>query len=216
MPLTQPEILGRYRRQARRYDASVVLYYLIGFRQAAYRKKAVAALGLRPGDTVVELGCGTGLNFSHLQAAVGRGGRIIGLDLTDRTLDEARARVQRSGWSNVELVCGDAAAYDYPTRVDGVLSTFALTLVPEYDEVIRRGAAALSPEGRFVVLDFKKPKHAPRWLLQLMLLVTKPFAVTLDLAERHPWESMETHLAGLVMRDYYFGFAYLAMGKAPC
>lgn len=216
MPLTQPEILGRYRRQARRYDASVVLYYLIGFRQAAYRKKAVAALGLRPGDTVAELGCGTGLNFSHLQAAVGRGGRIIGLDLTDRMLDEARARVQRSGWSNVELVCGDAGAYDYPTRVDGVLSTFALTLVPEYDEVIRRGAAALSPEGRFVVLDFKKPKHAPRWLLQLMLLVTKPFAVTLDLAERHPWESMETHLAGLVMRDYYFGFAYLAIGKAPC
>ncbi|MEO7587465.1 MAG: methyltransferase domain-containing protein [Arachnia sp.] len=215
MPLTKPEILRRYRRQARHYDASVVLYYLIGFRQAAYRKQAVAALGLQPGDTVVELGCGTGLNFAHLQAVVGAGGRIIGLDLTDQMLDEARARVQRAGWTNVELVCGDAAAYDYPPRVDGVLSTFALTLVPEYDEVIRRGAAALSPEGRFVVLDFKKPEHAPRWLLHLMLLVTKPFAVTLDLAQRHPWESMEMHLAEVVMRDYYFGFTYLAMGKAP-
>ncbi len=215
MPLTQREILGRYRRQARRYDASAVLYYLIGFRQAAYRKKAVAALNLQPGDTVVELGCGTGLNLAYLQAAVGPEGRIIGVDLTDRMLDEARARIQRAGWSNVELVCSDAAAYGYPPQVDGVLSTFALTLVPEYDEVIRRGAAALSSEGRFVVLDFKKPDHAPQWLLQLMLLVTKPFAVTLDLAERHPWESMAQHLAALVMREYYFGFAYIATGKAP-
>jgi len=64
MPLTQPEILGRYRRQAKRYDASVILYYLIGFRQAAYRKNAVAALGLQPGDTVVELAAARASTFA--------------------------------------------------------------------------------------------------------------------------------------------------------
>lgn len=43
---------------------------LIGFRQQAYREKAVQALHLRPGDTVVDVGCGTGLNFSLLQSAI--------------------------------------------------------------------------------------------------------------------------------------------------
>ena len=60
-----------YTKRAPRYDLSANLYYLIGFRENAYRKKAVDALQLNPGETVVELGCGTGLNFRYLQDAIG-------------------------------------------------------------------------------------------------------------------------------------------------
>ncbi len=56
-------VIGTYRDRAQHYDITANLYYLFGFREWAYRRKAVQALRLRPGDTVVEIGCGTGLNF---------------------------------------------------------------------------------------------------------------------------------------------------------
>lgn len=132
MAFSKQEIIHLYRKRARRYDVTANLYYLIGIRETAYRKKAIAALELHKGDTVLEIGCGTGLNFPYLQKAVGPEGKIIGLDLTDRMLDQARARVEEKGWSNVELVQADAAAYDFPTGLQGIISTFALTLSPDY------------------------------------------------------------------------------------
>ncbi len=214
MAFSKQEVIEIYRRRAGWYDVSANLYYLIGFREAAYRKKAVAALRLQPGETVVELGCGTGLNFSYLQEAIGPTGRIVGVDLTDQMLKAAQGRVLRNGWSNVELVCADASLYEFPQRVDGVLSTFALTLLPDYDAVIRRGSNALSQGGRFVILDFRKPENTPEWLLKLMLLITKPFGVTLDLAERHPWESVARYFSASEMREHFMGFVYVARGEA--
>jgi demethylmenaquinone methyltransferase/2-methoxy-6-polyprenyl-1,4-benzoquinol methylase len=150
-----------YRKRARRYDLTANLYYLIGFREHAYRERAVEALRLRPGDTVLELGCGTGLNFPLLQKAVGPEGRIIGLDLTDRMLTRARERTERHGWKNVQLIEADAGTFTWGHNLDAIVSTFALTLMPEYERIIRTGARALKPGGRFVVLDLKAPEGWP-------------------------------------------------------
>ena len=140
MPLSTSEIRTLYGRRARHYDVTANLYYLVGFREWSYRKKAVRALRLSPGDTVVEIGCGTGLNFTLLQKAIGPTGQIIGVDLTEAMLAQARERAERAGWHNVEVVLSDATEYDFPVGVNGILSTFALTLVPEYDQVIAHGA----------------------------------------------------------------------------
>lgn len=212
---TRSELIELYRKRARRYDLTANLYYLIGFREQAYRRKAVAALALAPGDTVVEVGCGTGLNFPLLRHAVGAGGRVIGVDLNDAMLARARERVRRAGWANVELVRSDAARFEFPPGLQGVVSTFALTLVPEYDTVIRRGLGALAPARRFVVLDFKRPEWPPLWLVKAMVALTAPFGVTLEMAERHPWESLERYAESFRMEELYLGFAYLARGEAP-
>jgi demethylmenaquinone methyltransferase/2-methoxy-6-polyprenyl-1,4-benzoquinol methylase len=95
-----PRLISLYRKRARRYDRLALLYYFAAFRHWAYRKRAIQALALNPGDTVVDLGCGTGLNFSLLQKQVGRLGRIIGVDLTDAMLYEANARIAAHAWSN--------------------------------------------------------------------------------------------------------------------
>jgi len=68
MALTKKELIDLYRLRSRNYDITANLYYLIGFREQAYRKKAVRTLDLKPGDTVVEIGCGTGLNFPLFKA----------------------------------------------------------------------------------------------------------------------------------------------------
>lgn len=212
--LSEPEIERLYRKRARYYDWTANLYYLIGFREWAYRKRTVQALRLRPGDTVVEIGCGTGLNFSLLQRAVGPNGKIIGVDLTPQMLDQARARIRRHGWSNVQLAQCDAADYRFPQKLDGAMSFCAITLMTEYDAIIRNGAEALSPGKRFVIFDLKEPRYAPEWLMKLAVGIERPFGVERELAARHPWESFPKYLNHTVVNPVYFGFAYIAVGEA--
>src|ERR1700743_2811685 len=100
---TREHLIETYRKKARHYDVTSRLYPAPGYPQRAQRLRAVQALGLRAGDTVVDLACGTGLNFALLQQAVGPGGQIIGVDLTDAMLARAQDRVKANGWSNVSL-----------------------------------------------------------------------------------------------------------------
>lgn len=212
--LSNNEIKDIYRKRAKRYDFTANLYYLIGFREWAVRKKAIKGLNLKPGDTVVEIGCGTGLNFSLLQESIGPGGKIIGVDLTDAMLAQARKRVADKGWSNVELVQSDAAEYRFPESVNSILSTFAITLAPEYDAIIHNGAQALALGGRWVVADFKMSDGwLARRFVPFLLLVTHPFGVRLEMADRHPWESIEKHLGNVSLKELFLGFAYIASGE---
>lgn len=213
MALSNNETRELYRKRAKRYDQSVQIYRLFGFNLNQYRQDTVSALALKPGDTVVELGCGTGLNFGYLQRVIGPQGKIIGVDLTDAMLDVARDRVDRAGWTNVELVQADLAEWQFPVGVSGVVSTLALTLVPEYDTIIERARDALKPEGRLAVFDMKEPAGWPAWLVRLAAWLNRPFGVSLDLADRHPWESIRRHLTEIDYKEYYFGAVYLCVGK---
>lgn len=120
--------------RAKGYDAS-------GIRALeTWRKEAVTLLNVERGDPVVDIGCGTGLNFA--QKAIGPEGRSIGVDLTDAMLDQARLRVAEQGWKHVELVQSDAIYYKFPTRVESSISTLALTCVPDCERVIQNGCQA--------------------------------------------------------------------------
>ena len=213
MTLDKKETQALYRQRAGRYDLAVKIYPLFGFDVERYRQDTVTGLALNPGDTVVELGCGTGLNFKYLENKIGPEGKIIGVDLTDSMLAVAGDRVARQGWDNVELVQADIANWSLPQGVAGCFSTLALTLVPEYDRVIERASQALRPGGRLAVLDMKEPAGWPHWLVRFAAWLNKPFGVSLELADRHPWESIRQYLTEVEFREYYFGALYLSVGE---
>jgi demethylmenaquinone methyltransferase/2-methoxy-6-polyprenyl-1,4-benzoquinol methylase len=213
MALDKHALRALYRKRAKRYDLSANLYYLVGFREAKYRQMAVARLALKPGDTVVELGCGTGLNFGYLRRHIGHTGQLIGVDLTDAMLQQAQRRIDAHEWHNVTLVQGDAAQYAFPAGLNGVFSSFALTLVPEYAAVIGHAWRALAPGGRLVILDLKQPDTWPLWVTKLGVALTSPFGVTLDLKDRKPWEVMERHFRQVTVTELYGGFVYIAVGE---
>lgn len=214
MTLNTIETRNLYRRRAQRYDLTILVYRLAGFQIDQYRRDTVAALALQPGDTVVELGCGTGLNFPLLENAIGPQGRLIGVDLTDAMLVQAQKRVRTEGWQNVELVQIDLTRFDFPRDVAAILSTLAITLVPEYDKIIRTGAEALKPGGRLAVMDFKRPDGWPEWLVRFAAWLNKPYGVSLELENRHPWESINRYLTPVLFREYYAGALYLAAGES--
>ena len=173
---THEHLIETYRKKAKHYDVTSRLYPAPGYPQRTQRLRALRALRLSPGDTVVDVACGTGLNFSMLQDAIGPTGRIVGIDLTDAMLDRARARVAVNGWGNVHLEQADAAEFDFPGDVDAILSTYALSQVPECAQVIAHGAAALAGGGRWAVLDLKVPARTPRWLSHVGIAAIRPFA----------------------------------------
>jgi ubiquinone/menaquinone biosynthesis C-methylase UbiE len=210
-------LIETYRKKAKHYDITSWLYPVPGYPHRAQRLRAVQALGLRAGDSVIDIACGTGLNFPLIEGLIGPGGRIIGVDLTDAMLARAKDRIEANGWSNISLVQADAAEFDFPTQIDAILSTYALTQVPECAEVIAHGAAALSGGGRWVVLDLKVPDNTPGWLAQLGTASVRPFASIDEWIMRRPWEAiraaMQEELADLSWTELFFGTAFLAAGS---
>jgi ubiquinone/menaquinone biosynthesis C-methylase UbiE len=210
-------LIETYRKKAKHYDITSRLYPVPGYPHQGQRLRAVQALGLRPGDTMIDLACGTGLNFPLIEDVIGPGGRIIGVDLTDAMLAQAQDRIEAHGWSNISLAQADAAEYDFPTQAQAILSTYALTQVPECAAVIAHGAAALSDGGRWAVLDVKVPGNTPGWLAQLGIAAVRPFAAIDEWMMRRPWEAiraaMEEELTDSSWTELFFGTAFLAAGS---
>jgi demethylmenaquinone methyltransferase/2-methoxy-6-polyprenyl-1,4-benzoquinol methylase len=214
---SREHLIETYRKKAKHYDLTSRLYPAPGFPQRAQRLRVIQALGLAPGDSVIDIACGTGLNFPLIEEVIGPDGRIVGVDLTDAMLAQAQDRIETNGWSNISLVLADAADFDFPTRVDAILSTYALSQVSECAEVIAHGAAALSAGGRWVVLDLKIPDTTPRWLTQLGIATVGRFGSLEEWIVRRPWEAiraaMQAELVDLSWTELCFGTAFLAAGS---
>ncbi|MHC4812918.1 MAG: class I SAM-dependent methyltransferase [Planctomycetota bacterium] len=214
MVLSNQDIRDAYTRQAHRYDFATGLYRLLGLNAKAYRERAVQRLGLEPGDCVVELGCGTGLSFPLIMERIGPEGRLIGVDLSPGMLEHARQKVGHAGWTNVELVQADMAAYQLPEGVNAVLSVGAFGYVARHDQVIRAAAAALVPGGRIVILDGKQADGVSSWWFKLILWLSRPFGVTLDYGSQRVWESVERHFREPTFEPVYGGMLYISSGTA--
>jgi ubiquinone/menaquinone biosynthesis C-methylase UbiE len=213
---TQEHLVEKYRRSASRYDFTSRLNVALG-PQRVHRRKAVQALGLRPGDTVVEVGCGTGLNFPLIEQAIGPEGRIIGVDLTDAMLAQAQQRIATNGWGNISLVHSPAAEFEFPNGTNAILASYAHSLLPDCRQVITPGAAALAGGGRWVVLDVKVPDTLPRWLTRFGIATIGRSTSLEEWIVRRPWEevrmAMRDSLTDTSWTELFFGIAYLATGS---
>src|SRR4051794_19676978 len=132
-----------------------------------HRIEAVELLGLQPGQTVLDLPCGTGANFPFLHAGVTASGRILGLDASPGMLKKARAKIDRAGWEHVTLFEADARLVGPEildvAQVDAVISMLGLTVLPDWEQVFQRTWDLLVPGGRFVVMDlFLEGKRTSR------------------------------------------------------
>ncbi len=214
LAFSKQEIRAIYNRRAKHYNSYVKLYRLIGFRFTAYRLRVVELLRLKRGDRVVELGCGTGSNFPFVMDRIGPEGRLIGVDLSPEMLECARERVTRAGWQNVELVEADMADYEFPKGINQVLATGALNYITEYDRVIERASRALAAGGRLVILDGKRPRRWPSWLVKLFVCLISPFGVTLEYFDARPWESVARYFQEPALEEVYGGLIYIASGTA--
>jgi ubiquinone/menaquinone biosynthesis C-methylase UbiE len=118
-----------------------------------FRRRAVQRLELRPGQRVLEVGCGTGRNLRLLSDGVGSGGKVIGVDATPSMLAQARKLIGRHCLTNVRLVQADAAQLELDEQVDVAYFSLSYSVMPDRDASLDRAWEALRPGGLLAIMD---------------------------------------------------------------
>lgn len=198
---------ARYRRRAADYDASCGPTWPI-------RERCIASLRLQPGESVLDVGCGTGLSLPRLVEAVGPGGRVVGLDQSPEMLAQARARVAAAGWTTqVELVEGPAQALPPAWRFDALLFHYTHDVL-QSAAALDRLLACARPGARVAVAGVK---FFPAWLAPLNAWVyLKNRAYNGGPGQlRAPWRHLAARLEGFQRTPTQWGMGYLGLGRLP-
>ncbi len=175
------------------------------------RREARLALGVRPGDRVLEIACGTGLNFPHLRQLAGEAGLLVGVDLTPAMLGIARQQVSRNGWMNVEVREADAAHLPFPdASFDKAFCAFALNIIPEYERAVAEVMRVLVPGGRFVALEMRGMDTGSwsGWTAHLAHRLMR--VCTVDGSHRS-LEAIQSAFGDVKVRPYWAGMLYVAV-----
>src|SRR3974390_1535989 len=126
---------------------------------------------LRPGETVLDLGSGGGIDVLLSAKRVGPTGKASGLDMTDEMLALARENQRKAGAENVEFLKGEIEAIPLPDNsVDVIISNCVINLSGDKDRVLREAFRVLKPGGRFAVSDVVTRGAGPEQVRRDMLL----------------------------------------------
>ncbi|WP_248581644.1 methyltransferase domain-containing protein [Nocardioides sp. InS609-2] len=159
--------MSRYTHSASWYDTvSAEPIYRVG------RERVIPALHLREGSRVLDIGCGTGLNFPLLLAAVGGSGQVVGVDRSREMLEVARRKTIQAPPGNVALVEADAEQLDHVAvgldgsgaTFDAVLFTYSLSLMGNWEAAWRQATCLVRPGGRAGIVDMEPPHGWARLL----------------------------------------------------
>lgn len=192
----------KYARYAATYDGQE--------RPAPTRRAAVARLDLAPGQTVLDMGCGTGMSFPLLEEVIGPEGHIVGIDLSPEMLAYARARVARQHWGNVTLVQAAADEPEIPAEADAALfhHTHDIMRTPR---AVAWAVQHVKPGGHVVAVGIR---WAHWWQFRINWRVwrlARGYATTLE-GLRAPWSHLATLISNLKVETIGDGGRYLAWG----
>ena len=199
---------GRYDRIARFYSTLEPLYLIF----PPARRRAVAALGLKAGGTVLEIGAGSGRNFPYLVEAVGPSGTVIGVDASPGMLAEARRLIERRGWSNVQLLEQDATQLEIDRDVDGVLFSLSYSAMPEPRPALARAWERLRPSSRVVIMDAGLSQGGPWRLLAPIARLLVKYAP--GDAYSDPWSDLANY-GPVETKRFLLGFFYVSSVVKP-
>lgn len=133
------------------YDFQSYFYDQLASRTLARRqRRAIARMGIQPGQRILDVGIGTGLSLD----AYPRGCHVVGLDLSERMLSKARQKVARTNLQNVDLVCADAMFCNFASQsFDHILLSHVISVVSDPVRLVRLAYYLGKPGCRMVIIN---------------------------------------------------------------
>jgi SAM-dependent methyltransferase len=123
---------------------------------------ALAAAAPKPGESILDVGCGTGTTTLRLADAVGPGGHVLGVDISEQQLGLARQRVAAAGVTQVQLVLDDAATHDFAREsFDLGFTRFGVMFFADPVAAFRNIRSAMKPSGRLLLAVFRSGPENP-------------------------------------------------------
>lgn len=151
---TKEEAKRSYNRISRYYD------YLTGAFERKYAEMALERLSVSEGETVLEIGFGTGHCLKRIAESVGPKGKAYGIDISTGMMEISKERLEKADLEDrVKLFCGDAASLPFDdSTFNAVFMSFTLELfdTPEIPKVLEQIKRVLKPEGRLAVVSISK------------------------------------------------------------
>ncbi len=145
------------------YDPMNLL--ISGFQEPRWRRRAVAAAALRPGDSALDVATGTGKVAADLLRRVAPGGSVVGVDLSEGMIGIARRRL--AGQPGLTFVVGDALALPLPdASFDAATIAFGMRNLPDYRAGFAEMRRVVRPGGRVVCLEISRPRSRAARLLR--------------------------------------------------
>jgi SAM-dependent methyltransferase len=175
-----------------------------------WRDRVVDRLGLRSGDTVLDVGCGPGTNLDALQRRVGPLGRIVAFEKSPELLEVARYRVARRGWRNVELMSGLPTGTDLPRGAHAALFCAADDVLGSPTRLAYL-VSRLRPGARVAAGGWQLPRGWG-WPLRAYVMAHYGPLVSDPAALERPWRMLSGLVPSLKVREFGFGTGYLAHG----
>ncbi|WP_342616439.1 methyltransferase domain-containing protein [Rhodoferax sp. GW822-FHT02A01] len=176
------------------------------------RRDAIEQLDLKPGDTVLDVGCGTGLSFERLQQIIGTEGRIVAIEQCPEMMERARQRVQDKGWTNVTLLTSTVADALIPCMADAALFIFTHDILRQ-PEAVRRVLLHLKPHANVVAvgLNWASPWEVATncWVLMAAL-----YSVTSLEGLAAPWSLLADQLGTMEVQQMGGLFTAVKHGAA--
>jgi demethylmenaquinone methyltransferase/2-methoxy-6-polyprenyl-1,4-benzoquinol methylase len=200
---------SRYDRIAKSYEA-LLRFLSAGGIDRLYAAVA-EALDPLPGGTLVELGCGPATLTPHLLPKLAPAGALVGVDLSEGMVAEARRKAERLGWSHARFERADARDYAPPAPVEAVVFSLSLSTMPEPERCLERALAMLAPGGQLVVLDSipepGRPLSNAVVRLKARLVGARPTRAPLDFAA--------ARLGSVRVRHLFLGAYTVVSGRKP-
>lgn len=195
-----------YRQRAAHYDLELAVFEPL-------RERAIAHLALAPGQTVLDLGCGTGLSLAGLSRRVRPGGQVWGVEPCPAMLRLARRRVAQLAGARIHLQQATADRARLPAAADGALFHFTHDILQQpaaLDHVL----AHLRPGARVVAcgLCWAAPWNG---FGNLFVAGAAWYSITSPDGLDAPWRSLAARLPDLVVERLWMGTIYLARGTVP-
>ena len=133
------------------------------------REAAIDRLDPQPGDRVLEVGCGPGVNFERLCDEIGPDGELVAVDYSPEMLENARERIERNGWENVELRRADATTVAFDDPFDAAFASLSLSVMPDVRRAVENVHRSLRPGARLAVVDVRPIPNGPLRVLNPLI-----------------------------------------------